>query len=130
MKMNWLWTTQKQPTYKLVYNALRSKHKRESSFSVSIDNNVIKKATAAKYLGIIIEPTLKWNLQIQSLSTKLSKVAGIISKIRRYVDTPTLRLIYFSLVHSHILYGILSWGSAYGITLNSLRILQNKIEKN
>ena len=44
--------------YLLVNNALRSKDKRESSFSVSISNNVIKKATAAKYLGMIIEPTL------------------------------------------------------------------------
>ena len=38
-----------------------------------------------------------------------------------------MRLIYFSLVHSHTFYGILSWGSKYSSTLNSLQILQNKI---
>ena len=115
-------TNYSKTTYSLVNNALRSKDKRECSFSVIISNKAFKKATDAKYLGIIIKPTLKWNLQIQSLCTKLSKAAVIISKIWHYVDSPTLRLIYFSLVHSHILYGILSWGSEYSTTLNSLQI--------
>ena len=110
-------------TYILVKNT-KNKDDVETSFSLSVNNNIIKKANAAKYLGIIIEPSLKWNLQIQSLCIKLSKTAGIISKLRHYVDMSTLRLIYFSLVHSHVLYGILSWGSEFS---TNLQTIQNKI---
>ena len=106
-------------TYILVKNT-KNKDDVETSFSLSVNNNIIKKANAAKYLGIIIEPNLKRNLQIQSLCIKLSKAAGIISKLRHYVDMSTLRLIYFSLVHLHVLYGILSWGSEFSTNLQTI----------
>ena len=64
-------------TYLLVDNALRSKDKRKSSFSVSINNTVIEKASAAKYLRIIIEPTLKWNLQFSRSAQNSQRLLGL-----------------------------------------------------
>ena len=37
-----------------------------------------------------------------------------------------IRTIYFSVVYSHLYYGIQAWGSADPTTLNKLAILQNK----
>jgi hypothetical protein len=41
-----------------------------------------------------------------------------------------LKSLYFSLVHSHLTYGNLVWGSAYQYKLNRLYILQKKCVRN
>jgi len=37
----------------------------------------------------------------------LSRGAGILAKLRHFVE---IKIIYYSIVNSHLLYGILSWG--------------------
>ena len=39
----------------------------------------------------------------------------------------TLLMLYSSFVRSHLLYGILTWGSTNNIVLHPLQVLQNKI---
>ena len=35
-------------------------------------------------------------------------------------------MLYYALVHPHLTYGILIWGSTYKSYLNTLQLLQNK----
>ena len=57
----------------------------------------------------------------------MSKAAGILSKLRPYVDTQILITVYNALVHSKLSYGILSWGSASNSLLQPINVLQNRI---
>ena len=47
--------------------------------------------------------------------------------LRHYVDNNILLVIYYSLVQSHLLYGILTFGSENTTTLKPLQTIQNKI---
>ena len=47
-------------------------------------------------------------------------------RIRGCVDNSTLKMIYYSLIYPHLLYGIPIWGNADNININPLLILQKK----
>ena len=47
-------------------------------------------------------------------------------RIRKYLNLNTLKSIYYSLIHSHIVYAIEVWGSACSTELEKILILQKK----
>ena len=57
---------------------------------------------------------------------KLSKVVGVLNKLKHFLPTSTLLKIYKSLLLPHLNYAILSWGFAHTSNLNRLLILQKK----
>ena len=66
-----------------------------------ISGERIKTSTTVKYLGVLLHEHLNWQPHIDSLVTKLSRAAGLLSKIRYYVPKFLLRTIYFSIFNSH-----------------------------
>ena len=60
------------------------------------------------------------------MHTKLSQAVGILAKLRRYLNRENL-VMYYVFFYSHILYGILGWGSATDIALKPIQVLQNKV---
>jgi hypothetical protein len=57
---------------------------------------------------------------------KLSSAIGLLSRIRLFVDTETLRSLYFSLFHSHLSYGSIVWGLTKKEHLKKLVRLQKR----
>ena len=57
---------------------------------------------------------------------KISCGVGILHKIKIFLPTFTLLCVYYSLVHSHLSYGIIIWGSTYTSHLGKFTLLQNK----
>jgi len=49
--------------------------------------------------------------------------------LHHFVDIKTVIMVYYSIVNSHLLYGILSWGGECKSVIKSLQIIQNKILK-
>ena len=56
--------------------------------------------------------TFNWDPHIKQLSLQLSKSSAIIYRLRNFVDTETLKLLYYSLIYSRVQYGIILWGTA------------------
>ena len=50
----------------------------------------------------------------------------IISKLKHLLPTKTL-LMYQSIVHPHLLYGMQIWGNTYAIYLRNLIVPQNRV---
>ena len=88
----------------------------------------IQQTDNIKHLGVIIDNKLSWKPQI-SLYGKLSQACGVVCKIRHFADMKILRLIYFSLFHSHLQYCIIDWGRAYKTVIRPAQVLQNQIVK-
>ena len=80
-----------------------------------------------KYLGIILDPYLRWNHHINELAKKLNRAIGMIYKIRNDCTKDILRSLYFSLFHSHLSYGLSVWGTSNEDQLSKLMLLQKKI---
>ena len=49
------------------------------------------------------------------------------AKLRHSVDIDTLKVVYYSLVHSYIRYGLVTWGSASSSTLSPLYTALHKV---
>ena len=61
----------------------------------------IRKTEYVKYLGIYVDNKLSWKVQIDKLCSKISKVCGMICKLRYFVPLSTLKIVYYSMFHSH-----------------------------
>ena len=80
-------------------------------FSLHVDNMIIQMAEYTKFLGVYIDYKLNWHIHITNLLDRLNTNRHMLSLGRNLLDMTCLRNIYYGHIHSHILYGILVWGS-------------------
>ena len=102
------------------------KSNQTKSFIININGNDIQQSNSIKYLGITLDNKLKWDIHIANLKKSLSRVVGMTYKLRHFVSLNTLRLLYFGLFQSKLVYGILNYGRASNYLLSSLQVLQNQ----
>ena len=77
-----------------------------------LDNFELSFSSHVKYLGVILDQHLNFKEHTNSLSRKLSKSNGIISKLRHFLPKDTLLTLYYSLFQSHLTYGLQAWFSS------------------
>ena len=95
--------------------------------TIKINRKAISEEKYVKYLGILIDSTLSWKYHINELGKKLSRVIGVMYKLRDFVSKEIMISIYYSLVYPYLIYGIPVWGSASMTTLTNLHIIQKRI---
>ena len=54
------------------------------------------------------------------------KAVGILGELRFLFPSSTLLLLYYALVHPHLVYGLPIWGSTFETYLSKFQTLQNK----
>lgn len=94
---------------------------------VYIDNLELEQVEVCKFLGVNIDSKLKWKFQVNEITTKISKLVGVLYKIRNSVTNDCLREIYISLAYPHFLYCSTIWGGTFNTFLDSLFITQKKL---
>ena len=82
-------------------------------------------SNSVKYLDIKIERFLYWHDQVKSIAVTLNGANALLLKIRSYVNTKTLRNIYFAIFDSHLSYSCIVWAQNIN-TVRRLIILQKK----
>ena len=112
---------------KTSYMLISNKCIKPQFFKISLNNVDIKRVEYVKYLGVLLDNKLNWKAHVHGLCSKLSRVCGIFYKLRHYIPQNTLRIVYFSLVQSHLQYSLNNWERANKVTLHPLEIMQNKI---
>ena len=78
--------------------------------NLQIANTPIGRTTVFEFLGLTINENLNWNSHISKISTKLSKITGILSRLHTFLPRQQLMQIYNSLFLPHINYCLLAWG--------------------
>ena len=76
--------------------------------------------TYFKFIGVIIDSNLTWSHHINHISNKLSRICGVLSRLKHYVPVLILKIIYNSLFLSHLNYGITAWGFNVGPRIKTL----------
>ena len=79
-----------------------------------------------KYLGVLIDCSLNWKFHIEHIVIKISRLVGIIAKLRHFVPRNTLLRIYQSLILPYISYGLAAWGLASKSYLTKILVLQKR----
>ena len=69
---------------------------------------------------------MTWKTHINFITNKISKLSGIIARLRHYVGIKILRDIYFTLIYPYITYCNIVWGSNYSSRLQNLHKVQKK----
>ena len=82
-------------------------------------------STYVKYLGIYLDPFLKWNHHVDIIAPKLSRACGMLMKIRHYVSESTLISIYHAIFSSILTYGSQIFGQIQNRHINRLQKLQD-----
>jgi len=72
-------------------------------------------------LLILVSHTVNWTQHVSDLGDKLSRVNGILSKLKNVIPSSILLTIYTSLFQSHLNYGITCWGYNYGSRILKLQ---------
>ena len=103
-----------------------AKNKPLKNVTVLINKKAIQQNEYVKYLGILIDSQLTFKHHIANIVKKVSRVTGLMYKIRNFVDNKTLKMIYYSLIYPHLLYAIPIWGNSDQTHIKPLFIVQKK----
>ena len=92
---------------------------------LKINNVIIDRVTEFNFLGLIISSNMKWKKHIDHIALKVSKITGIMYRLKFILPADVLLTIYNSLILPHFNYCHLAWGS--NITAgHKLHLLQKK----
>ena len=112
-------------TQKTVYQVY-TKEIARPDLSVHLNGFTINAEMKVRYLGVYIDPQLKWSSHIDHVSLLISKNIGIINRSKYFLDKHSLLLLYNALVLPYINYCCLVWGFAFPSYLNRIEILQKR----
>ena len=113
---------------KLTVNVSKTKfmifHKRRDTpqLDLLLNNIKIELVSNFTFLGIILDSSLSWKNHTKMIAIKISKIIGILHKLKYIFPKEILLIIYKSLIVPHLNYGLLLWG----VNLKDIFLLQKK----
>ena len=93
---------------------------------VHMNNIKIDYVESIRFLGVLIDDKLKFNVHINEIARKISKNIGILYKLRQYVPNSTLLAVYRSIIECYLSYCNLAFGNAANTHISSLVIAQKR----
>ena len=82
-----------------------------SKFNIVINDTQIDRLQLFNFLGITLDEDLSWNAHVNLVKMKISKLIGILYRLKHAFPIDVLETIYTSLIASYINYGLLLCGS-------------------
>ena len=89
---------------------------------ICIDNHPIEFVEHFNFLGVYFDSNLNWHHHINVTAKKISKVNGILNKLKHFLPRNILLMLYNSLILPHLNYGSLLWEN----NSDKLCVLQKK----
>jgi hypothetical protein len=93
-------------------------------------NLMISRVDSIIYLGLGLHEYLRWNFHVSLIEKKVSPANGILWKLRNVLPLYARKLVYDSLLQSHLNYVIPVWGHSPFSTISLLQVLQNRALRN
>ena len=97
------------------------------NFEIKLNNIPIDRVHQTKFLGIIIDSNLNWRHHISHIKNKISKVIGILYRIRNKIPLKLRITLYNTLILPHLTYCITIWGKTYKKYTHDIIIIQKRI---
>ena len=97
-----------------------------TNIDILIDSTILEKSNTVKFLGIYIDDKLTWQDHIEHCRKKMSSGVYALNATKHLLSQSNLKIIYYSLIHPYLTYGILLWGNAYKKHIQKVLILQKK----
>ncbi len=98
----------------------------DNNLNLILDNQKLQNVDSTKFLGIIIDKHLNWTEHIKHIKVKMARGTYAINSLKFIIPIKLLKVIYHSIIHSYLTYGILLWGSATQTKLKPLETAQKR----
>ena len=96
---------------------------------LQINGHELERVREFNFLGLTIDENVTWNAHIQKVSNKVSRILGVMCRLKNYIPRHILRILYNSMFMPHLQYSILNWGHKYSrlhkLQKRALRIITN-----
>ena len=109
------------------FSCIFGMHQKQKEPDFFIDGQKIENSDTVKYLGVYVDSHLTWLSHIHFISNKISQTIGVLSKIKHCLNEKTLKTLYYSLIHSRLIYCQEIWGSASKSALEPLVRIQKNV---
>ena len=109
---NWLIMNKIKINYDKSKFIIFSYGKKYSLEQIKIGSSFISSTDNTKFLGIWVDNHLNFRSHIDSISSKISKVVGMLFRLNDILPKEALKTLYSTLLLPHLMYGIEIW---YGI---------------
>ena len=96
-------------------NYLCFRSKRRNNFipgEVRLCTQDVILAESTKFLGIHIYQNLDWVEHVSSVCKKVNSACYSLRMMAKYLDVDTLKVIYYSNIHSALRFGVIFWGGS------------------
>ena len=80
------------------------------TLTLKIDNINIEQVDELHFLGLTLDTNLTWKKHVNKMANKCSRITGVLNKLRYVLPLDIKKLLYNSLILSHIKYCITVWG--------------------
>ena len=94
--------------------------------NVTISGKRIDQRNTVKYLGIYLDSKLKWNIHIDEMCTKISKVVSFLARLRHFISESNLKIVYNSIILPLFDYADIVYDSASKKYTDRLQKIQNR----
>ncbi len=110
-----------------IYFTPRSKKKNDINISLSVSDISISRVDVTKFLGIYLDHNLSFDRHIKHVCSKLSKNLYMLRTVKNILPKASLKILYYSYIHSSIVYGLNIWGPLVAKSnLKRVRVIQKK----
>ena len=94
-----------------------------------INNTLIEQVTEFNFLGLTVNEYMNSNSHTHKIANKISRTLGVMNRLKRYLPLSAMKLMYDSLILSHLQFGITNWGFEWDriskLQKRALRIMTN-----
>ena len=80
-------------------------------FTLKYGGADIEQVKSIRFLGVIVNETLTWDMHIQYVCSKLYRSIGSLRRLRKSLPAKLRVSVYHALIQSHVSYAISVWGS-------------------
>ena len=96
------------------------------NINIQIDNKVLTSVNTTKFLGVIIDKNINWKPHIQKVKLCISKIVGVMYKLKDFIPKHVLLSLYKTLLLPHLNYCAIVWANASPSIVNYVFLLQKR----
>ena len=124
--LEWLTANKLFPNTKKTFLMLFTNRTVQNLPNTYLGADLLEWVDSIKYLGVIIDNRLSFNLQINSINKKLSRSNGILYRLKSFLPKSLLLKLYYSFFYPYLVQNIIIWGGVSGNKLKPIQVSMNK----
>jgi len=75
---------------------------------------------AIKFLGVFFDPALNFKYHLNTISSKILRALFMLRRCKNFLSKKSLKTLYYSLIHCHLIYGIQVWSCGTPSSITNL----------